>query len=207
MRMRYAGRIQDWNHDKGYGFVAPKGGGSRVFVHVRAFQRTSRHPVDGDLVSYALARDPKGRSNAVQVRFAGTRIAPTSERRLRALPIPRLAIGIAALAGVAAAAWLGRVPAVIAIAYWALSGLSFLLYFGDKSAAGRHRARRTPENTLHLVDLLGGWPGALLAQHAYRHKTVKASFQAVFWITVVANVAAVAWLVASGRADALGGWP
>ncbi len=198
--MRFAGRIQDWNDDKGYGFVVPGGTGERAFVHIKAFQRGSRRPVEGDLVSYATARDARGRTNAVQVRHAGQRIESPAERRGRALPIPRRLLGLAALAGVGIAALLGLLPTLVALGYWIASGVSYLLYFSDKSAAGRRGVRRTPENMLHLVDLLGGWPGALLAQHAYRHKTVKASFQVVFWITVLLNVAAVAWLLASGKA-------
>lgn len=36
---------------------------------------------------------------------------------------------------------------------------------------------RTPENTLHVAELLGGWPGALVAQQLFRHKTRKISYQ------------------------------
>lgn len=203
--MRFAGRIQDWNDDKGYGFVVPNNGGGRAFVHVKAFQRGSRRPVEGDVVSYALARDAQGRANAVQVRHAGQRSEPAVERRARAWPVPRRLLGMAALVGIAAAALLGLVPAAIALAYWIASGISYLLYFSDKSAAGRRGVRRTPENTLHVIDLLCGWPGALLAQQAYRHKTVKASFQVTFWITVLLNIAGVTWLLSSGKATMLEG--
>ena len=51
--MRQAGRISDWNDDKGYGFVLPHDGGARTFVHIKAFQPGSRRPVEGDLISYA----------------------------------------------------------------------------------------------------------------------------------------------------------
>ncbi|WP_258072010.1 DUF1294 domain-containing protein [Xanthomonas arboricola] len=67
-----------------------------------------------------------------------------------------------------------------------------VVYRLDKSAAQRGR-QRTPEATLHLIALLGGWPGALLAQALFRHKSSKAAFQLRFWITVVANVAALYW--------------
>ena len=36
-------------------------------------------------------------------------------------------------------------------------------------------AWRIREGTLHLVEALGGWPGAFLAQQTMRHKTVKLS--------------------------------
>src|SRR3546814_18427929 len=73
--MRLAGRISAWNDDKGYGFATPSGGGDRAFVNIKAFQPGSRRPVDGDLISYAVTRDARGRRKAAEVRFAGKRIA------------------------------------------------------------------------------------------------------------------------------------
>lgn len=64
----------------------------------------------------------------------------------------------------------------------------YLAYTRDKRAAQTGR-RRTPERTLLLLGLIGGWPGGLLAQRLVRHKTGKMSFQVKFWITVVANLA------------------
>lgn len=80
--------------------------------------------------------------------------------------------------------------AIIAIAVLLLSIASFSLYAVDKQRAVRG-ARRVPESTLHAVDLLGGWPGGLLAQRVVRHKTRKTTFQIVFWITVLANLVIV----------------
>jgi uncharacterized membrane protein YsdA (DUF1294 family) len=74
------------------------------------------------------------------------------------------------------------------IAAWAaLNLLTFALYARDKHAA-RVGLWRTPENTLHLLSLLGGWPAAWVAQRLLRHKTAKRAFQAVYWMTVVGNV-------------------
>jgi len=64
--MRLAGRITDRNDDKGFGFVAPNGGGTRAFVHINASQRGSRRPVDGDMISYLPDVDARGRTNARQ---------------------------------------------------------------------------------------------------------------------------------------------
>lgn len=78
------------------------------------------------------------------------------------------------------------------LAAWAaLNLLTFALYARDKHAA-RTGQWRTPENTLHLLSLLGGWPAAWVAQRALRHKTAKRSFQWVFWLTVVLNLGVLA---------------
>ena len=134
------------------------------------------------------------------VRFAGEKI----EARTPARRLPRIALGLGFLLAVAAATLLGVVPAVVLIGYGLLGCVSYILYTLDKAAAGKG-GQRTPESTLHLVDLLGGWPGALIAQQQSRHKTVKASFQAVFWFTVLGNITGVVWLVRSGMAEVVTG--
>ncbi len=87
--------------------------------------------------------------------------------------------------------------AALLLAYLAMSAVTYVAYARDKSAARRSR-RRTPEKTLHLMALCCGWPGALLAQRQLRHKSSKPSFLMTFWLTVVLNLAAVAWLLAQG---------
>ncbi len=72
-------------------------------------------------------------------------------------------------------------------AYVGLSVLTFAAYAFDKAAAKAGRWR-TPEQTLHLLALAGGWPGALLAQQWLRHKTSKPRFIAIFWLTLALNV-------------------
>lgn len=83
---------------------------------------------------------------------------------------------------------------LVALVCALLSVVTYLFYALDKSAA-RRRRHRVPERALHLLSLLGGWPGALLAQHTLRHKTAKPRFLFVFWLTVLGHGAAVAALL------------
>jgi uncharacterized membrane protein YsdA (DUF1294 family)/cold shock CspA family protein len=192
--MRYLGRITDWNDDKGFGFVTPNGGGDRAFVHVKAFERHGRRPVSGDLIAYAVQRDEKGRLNARAVSFADARArrAPTFHNSFPRRTLAGFAFGVL-LAG-----WLlHRLPVEVVFVYVLMSGVAIFMYALDKSAAARGR-RRTPENNLHAVALLGGWPGALLAQGMFRHKSSKAEFQSVFWFTVVVNVVGLVFVLRNG---------
>jgi uncharacterized membrane protein YsdA (DUF1294 family) len=79
------------------------------------------------------------------------------------------------------------------VVYFGLSLLTLIAYAIDKSAA-INGSWRTPERTLLLLGVSGGWPGALLAQQLLRHKCSKPGFVAVFWVTVAVNVAGfLAW--------------
>lgn len=72
------------------------------------------------------------------------------------------------------------------VGYGVVSGLTFALYGYDKRQA-RNNGQRTPEKVLHALELAGGWPGALLAQQVFRHKTRKVSYQALFWLIVAVH--------------------
>ncbi len=87
----------------------------------------------------------------------------------------------------------------VLLAYAVASVLTFFVYGLDKRAAMRGRWR-TPEATLHLLELLGGFPGALLAQRILRHKRAKVRYLIVFWLIVLLHAAAWGgwlWLILS----------
>jgi uncharacterized membrane protein YsdA (DUF1294 family) len=96
---------------------------------------------------------------------------------------------VAVLGGLAAR---GVLPTVVPVFYVAASIAAAIAYRLDKSAASRN-AWRTPETTLHVMALIGGWPGALVAQQVFRHKSRKLSFRLVFWATVALNCGALTW--------------
>jgi len=105
--------------------------------------------------------------------------------------MPYISIAAFALLYLAATmAW--GISKLLAAAYMMASVICFIAYALDKSAA-RNARRRTPENTLLLLGLAGGWPGAVLAQQWLRHKSVKTAFLRKFWASVAVNVAGFAF--------------
>lgn len=195
--MREQGRLTDWNDDRGFGFITPLSGGVTVFAHVSQFPRDLRRPEVLDLVSYVLASDDGGRLQAHEVQFmAPTRARATPDGAPAHLPstVPALAVGVVA---VAAAALLTRSWGP-PIAYCVMSLVTFAAYGLDKRAARMGRFR-TEESALHALALVGGWPGALVGQAFFRHKTIKQPFRTIFWVTVVANMGLLWLLVAADR--------
>tara|TARA_B110000091_G_scaffold39238_1_gene42349 strand:+ start:756 stop:1163 length:408 start_codon:yes stop_codon:yes gene_type:complete len=89
--------------------------------------------------------------------------------------------------------FLGYTPILVAVIYFFMSCLTFLVYARDKQAA-QQGTWRVSESTLHIFSLLCGWPGAIVAQQKLRHKTIKTDFRAVFWITVLLNSLGLIWL-------------
>lgn len=186
---RQQGVLADWNDDRGFGFIAPATGGSRVFVHVSAFPRGQR-PVTGCEVAYIEVRDERNRARASEVRYVAV---PASSAGASGIPLAlaTAALFFTLLVGLVV---LDEVPVMLLAAYGLFSGVAFLMYGADKSAAVQGRWR-TSESTLHTIALVGGWPGALVARPVFRHKTTKQPFRTIFWGTVIANCVALAWFV------------
>ena len=187
--MRFDGSIKTWNDDRGFGFIEPVQGGQEIFVHVKAFRRRAGRPQVGQFVSFEVEIGPQGKKRAGNVEP----ILPARDRLRHESPAqwgPATLFAIPAflvLFVVVAVAW--RPPLLVVAIYLGASVVTFAAYAIDKSAAARG-TWRTPESTLHSLALVGGWPGALLAQKLLRHKSSKAKFRAVFWGTVAINVAA-----------------
>lgn len=199
--MREQGRITDWRDEQGFGFVRPHDGGEKAFVHISAFSPRTHRPAVGNLITYEVARDPKGRRQARNVRFVATSTRMSKRREKRSFEL-YLFIGI--LLFLPLMVILGHLSKWVLAGYAVVSVLTFIAYALDKSAA-RNRRWRIQESTLHLFALIGGWPGALLAQEWLRHKSRKKEFRVVFWVTVVINLLLLGWLLTPSGARFLGG--
>ena len=198
--MRTEGKITRWDDVRGFGFISWRGDEGSVFVHIKEFPGNSRRPEVGDMVSYDLANGDNGKSRAENVRFTDepepvrqSSSPSRSKRGGKSVGAALLFVGF--LIG---AAFLHRISWLVVAACGLMSIATFLVYSFDKLSAKLDK-RRIPESTLHLLGLLGGWPGALFAQRLVRHKSSKQEFLFTFWITVFVNVAMIGYLVWSGE--------
>ncbi|PNK61268.1 DUF1294 domain-containing protein [Psychrobacter sp. FDAARGOS_221] len=91
----------------------------------------------------------------------------------------------------------GSISLLVAGWYVALGVVTYAVYAKDKKAAQQGRWR-TPEATLHLLSVLGGWVGAMLAQNRLRHKTQKPEFRMTYYLTVIINLAGLFYIITGG---------
>jgi uncharacterized membrane protein YsdA (DUF1294 family)/cold shock CspA family protein len=183
---RREGTLATWNGERGFGFIQPKAGGPQVFMHIRALPRGSEQPRVGESLSYEVETTEAGKTRAKFVRLCGApaprRYGSARSSILSYLPV----LAFAVLYFVVAA--LRPVPYWVGVVYIGTSLLCFLIYTLDKTAA-REGRWRVSESALLLLGLIGGWPGAIVAQQVLHHKTRKRSFQAAFAGSIIVNVA------------------
>lgn len=88
----------------------------------------------------------------------------------------------------------GRLPLVAFVVILAANIGALITYAADKSAAAKGNWR-VSEARLHFMEVLGGWPAALVAQQLLRHKTRKLSFQVGFWTAAFTNATVLAFIM------------
>jgi len=193
--MRRQGRIRKWNDERGFGFITSSEGGDSVFIHISSLRHSDRRPIVNESVSYTLGFDPHGRPQANDVQFLVVRNSgPPMNQSLRAGIAVPITFALTFLIAVIFLAVFGLLELSLVGLYYGASIVTYACYSRDKKAA-QNGAWRTPESTLQLLSLVGGWPGALIAQVLLRHKTRKPSFLVGFWITVIINCIALGVIV------------
>ena len=188
--MRQKGKIRSWNDQKGFGFIESASGSKDVFLHISALNNRGRRPEVGQVITFDVGVDRQGRPRASNVALPGD--SKSSKQQGSDTTIPLLVVGCFFLV-LAAAIAAGKLPSMFLWVYFFFSVATFAMYGLDKSAA-RGGRWRTSEQTLHILAFLGGWPGALIAQSWFRHKSKKSSFRAAFWVTVIFNILVVMWI-------------
>ncbi|WP_137918789.1 cold shock and DUF1294 domain-containing protein [Hydrogenophaga sp. 2FB] len=215
------GTVVRWDGEKAFGFIRCPDIPADVFFHLRDFTGPAK-PQEGLKVLFedihVGGKGPRGlsvepaRNTIITEPPAPPPIPAEAQLLPRSQPASRsrsqwqkrreerpLWVGLGLIAF-----WLllwlvgigmGRFPWVILTAVVLVNLATFYMYWRDKDAAV-HETQRTPEEQLHALAVVGGWPGAWFAQQILRHKTVKQPFRLIYWGTVAVNMGALlAWIL------------
>ena len=186
------GEIIQWQPEKSSGLVKVAQLDEPIIFHLHDVENPQISPQIGKKVTIQAVYD------AHALCWTATKI--TSEQRQQPMqkqqPISKKS----------AFSWQGVLFGLVATAVWLLvlamterwliiptifmSVISFALFAIDKYKV-RHQQWRIAESSLHLMDLLGGWCGGLLAMTALHHKIHKKSFLVIFTITVITHIAVI----------------
>ena len=176
------GYVIHFNDEKGYGFIRTEEHEENIFVHKSA--RTNAQTLEqGQEVEFAVKQTKKG--------LSATKVVAGSKQRS-----PYFTFGLVSLVVTAALfAFLYLYQHLNPLVSYliAINISTFLLYGYDKLIAGGE-ALRVPEWNLHALAMLGGSPAGLSAQKFFHHKTIKGSFQLVYWAIVVVQVGLLVWV-------------
>lgn len=215
--MRKQGKVFRWDTAKGFGFIRSPDTDQEIFFHIRDY-RGNTAPREGEAVWFEEihvgGKGPRGMSvqpaNAVNDLRSGASTsnkpksrwqpAKSNSRHISSDSEPNNSIPILVLifAWVSLIGWgitHKRIPVWALAAVVAVNLMTLSVYAHDKYAAQKGRWR-VKEDTLHILSLIGGWPGAWFAQQTLRHKSRKVAFRRTYWATVFMHFSAlIGWLL------------
>jgi len=170
------GYIIHFNEEKGYGFIRTEEHEENIFVHKSALTNTQTLE-QGQEVEFNIKKTKKG--------LSATHVIAGAKQRS-----PYFIFGVTSLlitVAIFTYLYLSHKSHPILAYLIAINITTFLLYGYDKLISAGE-ALRVPEWNLHALALLGGSPAGLSAQKFFRHKTIKGSFQLLYWLIVVVQV-------------------
>lgn len=199
MTDRQRGIIAKWFDEKGYGFISPSTGSPDVFFHISSIKNSLRRDLLGQRVTYQEGWGNNGKPAATEVYLATGDETPVYKPKRYVAKSRRSSVFAWGFSGIfflvlADLAVIKLMPWPVIAIYGGMSALTYWVYVGDKLKAELN-AWRTPEATLHWLELLGGWPGALVAQWQIGHKNRKATYQIAFWFIVLLHITALAVMI------------
>ncbi len=176
------GIVVKFDPSKGFGFIRSKNNDNDIFVHIKNVSNASILST-GQTVEFKIQNSNKGQS-AVSVVAGRKQQSPFF-----------IFGGIAIIIIFIITTFLVLQYKVHELLSYliAVNIATFIVYGYDKKIAGSDKLR-VPESLLQVLALIGGSPAALVAQKFFRHKTIKSSFQIVYWIIVIVQVLGVLWI-------------
>ena len=174
------GYVIHFNEEKGYGFIGSDDYEENIFVHITQVKNADELS-RGQAVKFDIEKTKKGLA-AINVTAGKKQYSPY------------LIFGLISLCSTLAIFTYANQHLQILIAYLlAINSTTFTLYGYDKFISSTDKLR-VPELNLQTLALLGGSPAALMAQKIFRHKTIKGSFQIVYWLIVTLQIGLLLYL-------------
>ena len=175
------GYVIHFNEEKGYGFIGSDEQEENIFVHITEVKNADEL-TQGQAVSFEIEKTKKGFS-AINVMVGKKQYSPY------------LIFGVISFVLMLLVFAYSSQQMHLLLAYLiAINLTTFLLYGYDKFISSGERLR-VPELNLQALSLLGGSPAALLAQKFFRHKTIKGSFQVVYWLIVIGQMGILVFML------------
>jgi len=178
MPSKRTSHIIEWYEDRGFGFLAD--GDGRIFLHIRELVNGHDPPRPGDSIVFAMGSDKEGRPQAVQATNLDRRNKLSLNSWFHLLLL--LVLPVAAFFKISLPMeryWIAIFAAIV-------SPVTYVLYARDKRLAITG-GFRISELRLHVLELIGGWPGAFIAQRHFRHKCSKRFYKFIFWVIVLGH--------------------
>ncbi len=184
--MDMIGTISEWDAEKGYGFITLSGQPKRIFFQLSDINQTGRLPQVDDYVRFQLTKDVYGTIRATHIERPATFNFAVA-----------LVVWFASV--LSASVYLFDYSPISCLLYFLISAISYAIYAFDKSAEQRG-SWRVPSLSLYLLALIGGWPGAILAQALLYYRYHDDQFKATLWLIALANFSLFCWtLTAQGN--------
>ncbi|GIU12115.1 MULTISPECIES: cold shock and DUF1294 domain-containing protein [unclassified Shewanella] len=182
------GTIDCWDDAKGFGFIQISGQKQQVFLHISALANKNLRPQAGNRVQFHKIKDKQGKWRAQQAQLLSGGAVKSNRKITSAHNRFNIGLALGFISILSIAYSQQHVPLWLLIYFISVSLVTFIAYGWDKRSARKNRWR-VSEFKLHLLSLIGGWPGALLAQQWLRHKSSKGRFKLVLWMSIGVNLA------------------
>ena len=198
---KHHGTIANFDNKRKFGFIQFDNKNRQIFFHVSRF-KAGRNPNIGEQVLFDIGQDKQGRPVAINIQEAQFVAQKQQERKQKQQAYKAYqerqeqkhgqlnllcGVSVVYLLILAIVLLMSGLSLKLLGVYFIMGIVSFFIYYQDKVKA-QNNQWRIPENTLHTIDVLGGWIGATLAHKLLNHKATKADFRVVFYITVALNI-------------------
>lgn len=198
---KHHGTIANFDNERKFGFIQFDNKNRQIFFHVSRF-KAGRNPNIGEQVLFDIGQDKQGRPVAINIQEAQFVAQKQQERKQKQQAYKAYqerqeqkhgqlnllcGVSVVYLLILAIVLLMSGLSLKLLGVYFIMGIVSFFIYYQDKIKA-QNNEWRIPENTLHTIDVLGGWIGATFAHKLLNHKATKADFRVVFYITVALNI-------------------